>query len=110
MQLSDPSVLLREISEKQFQAQVRERAELLGWVVFTTWNSRHSPAGEPDLRLVHPVQKRIIWVELKTENGKVSAKQNEAIETLQEAGFEVFIWRPSDQDQIEKVLQGGKDK
>ena len=109
MKLSDPSVLLGEISEKQFQAQVRELAEALGWTVFTTWNSCHSPAGEPDLRLAHPTLQRRIWVELKTEKGKISAKQCEAIEILREAGAEVFVWRPSDWNQIVRILQGGTE-
>lgn len=42
------------VPEAGFQATVREYAESRGWWVFTTWNSEHSPSGEPDLRLVRP--------------------------------------------------------
>mgnify|MGYP001590122657 CR=1 FL=1 len=102
--LEDFSVLLLDISEKDFQATVRELAETLGWVVFTTWNSRHSPAGEPDLRLVHPHKRRMVWMELKREKGKLTSKQELAIHALQEAGEEVHVFRPSDWDEIVRVL------
>ena len=96
--------LLADISEKAFQQTVRDLAELCGWLVFCTWDSRHSPAGEPDLRLIHPRRKKMIWAELKAEKGRVTEKQQDAIETLTEAGQVVYLWRPSDWNEIEKVL------
>ena len=101
-----PDTINGLISEKDFQAAVRELAELMGWTVFCTWSSRHSPGGEPDLRLVHPIQKRMIWMELKSAKGKLTARQVEAIETLQAAGEEVYVFRPQDWEQIEKILSG----
>lgn len=94
-----------QITEKEFQATVRQMATAFGWHVFTTWNSRRSPAGEPDLRLVHPIKQRMIWVELKTEKGKLTALQKEAIELLEMAGEEVYVWRPSDWELIEQTLR-----
>ena len=89
------------ISEKEFQAAVRENAELCSWTVFSTWNSIHSPAGELDLRLV---RERVVWAELKRESGKTTKKQEEAITTLRVAGQEVYVWRPSSWIEIEQVL------
>lgn len=93
------------ITEKEFQATVRELAELRGWKVFTTWNSRHSPAGEPDLRLVHPTKGRMVWAELKREGGRLTELQREAIEILKEAGQEVYVWFPSSWASIEATLE-----
>ena len=99
---------LAAITEKDFQATVREMAELQGWTVFSTWNSRHSPAGEPDLRMVHPVWKRMIWAELKTEDGIWTPKQQETARILARAKQEWYIWRPRDRDEIERVLSRPK--
>ena len=92
---------LNLISEKEFQATVREYAKSQGWVVFCTWSSMHSPGGEPDLRLV---RERVVWAELKRESGKTTQKQEEAIAALEAAGQEVHVWRPSSWPEIEQVL------
>ena len=95
------------ILEKELQAAVRALAKLLGWTVFCTYDSRRSPEGEPDLRLVHPKLGRVVWAEIKREKGKLTDRQQEAILVLQEAGQEVYVWRPSSWAHIEKVLGGG---
>ena len=102
---SDPAALLGEISEKDFSQEVVELAEALGWTVFRTHDSRHSPDGEPDLRMVHPVLRRVVWAELKAANGKLRPAQLTAIETLRQAGAEVYVWQPADWEYIVKVLQ-----
>ena len=90
-------------NEKQFQVALREYAELMGWKVFATWHSIHSPKGEPDLRLVRPP--RVVFAELKSERGKLTPSQAEVISLLEECpGIEVYLWRPSDWDAIERVL------
>ena len=55
------------VSEKAWQNTVRKAAEALGWRVMTTWSSKHSPKGEPDLRMIRPP--RVIFAELKSANG-----------------------------------------
>jgi hypothetical protein len=91
------------VTEKQFSQQVVGIAHLLGWTVFRTWSSRHSPAGEPDLRLIRPP--RVIFAELKREKGKATALQEEALDLLRQCpGVEVALWRPSDWDNIVEVL------
>ena len=94
------------ISESDFAQSVVEYARATGWLVWRTWNSKHSPAGEPDLRLVHPGQKRVIWAELKSSKGKLTPMQEQAIETLQVAGAEAYLWYPQDWWLIEMVLKG----
>jgi hypothetical protein len=91
-------------TEKDFQAAVREYAELHGWTVFSTWNSRHSPNGEPDLRMVRPP--RVIFAELKSAKGKLSAAQAHVIDLLRLCdGVETYIWRPGEWPLIEGILE-----
>jgi len=60
-------------------------------------------AGFPDLVLV---RERVVWAELKSDRGKVSAEQQEWINALCRAGQEVYVWRPTpgDWEEIEMVL------
>jgi len=92
------------IPEKDFNHTVKSMAEGFGWRVFSTWNSQNSPAGEPDLRMIR--WPRMLWVELKTEKGKVSAAQEKVLSELMEfRQIEVYVWRPRDRDGIERILR-----
>lgn len=90
------------ISEADFQAQVVEVAKLCGWRVYHPWLSVKSAKGYPDLTLVRGG--RLIFVELKSERGYVSAEQHEWLDALTQAGQAVFVWRPRDWPLIEKAL------
>lgn len=93
------------ITEKQFSQQVVDLARLLGWKVYRTWTSIHSPAGFPDLTMVRG--DRLIFAELKSDTGKLSEKQADWIEALRETGkAQVFLWRPEQLEEIAEVLQG----
>ena len=83
-------------SEREFQARVIQLAESLGWRVYHTHDSRRSQPGFPDLVLVHPVQKRVVWRELKTAKGRLRPAQKEWLESLQGAGENAAVWRPDD--------------
>ena len=50
--LIDPEFIQRTMSERDFQGQVISMAEALGWLVYHTYDSRHSKAGFPDLNMV----------------------------------------------------------
>ena len=100
------SAVVDFVTEKQFKQAVIELAQVLGWHVFFTWSSLHSPSGEPDLRMVHPIQKRVLWVELKSERGKLTQAQELAIGMLLDAGAEAEVWRPRDWPRIEMILKG----
>ena len=93
------------VKEKEFAQTVVEYAKLQGWVVFRTWNSLHSPAGEPDLRLVKG--SRVVWAELKSATGQPTPTQVEVLEYLQVNGHEAYLWRPENWSEIEVTLGGG---
>ena len=92
------------ISEKDFRQQILDLAKLTGWKCYFTWNSLHSPSGFPDLVMVR--DRRQVFAELKSEKGKLTEYQLEWLKALQEVpGNEVFVWRPSDWENIVKVLE-----
>jgi len=92
------------VTEKQLQQAVIECAHLFGWRVAhfrPAWTEKgwRTPveadgAGWPDLVLVRKY--RLIFVELKTEKGKLSVAQEAWMEALRPlAQHEVYVWRPS---------------
>ena len=92
------------ITEKQWMAQVVELAGIFGWDHYHPWLSIHSPRGWPDLALCRPP--RLVLAELKSEKGKVSEAQDRWMDLLREcAGVEVYLWRPSDIDDVANVLR-----
>jgi len=99
-----------EMSEEQFRRKVRQIAKLYGWdMQYHTHNSRRSDAGWPDEGIAHTEHKRILFIELKTDKGRVTAAQKMWIDALQGIGMEAAIWRPKDIDLIVEVL-GPKQK
>jgi hypothetical protein len=116
----DPSLL----TESQFASLVVEVARLGGWKHFHPFDSRRSTHGFPDYVLVKGP--RLLFVELKTEAGRVRPDQEAWLEALSEveeamkiagtgvwrseARVEVFVWRPSDWPEIVETLTGRKPK
>ena len=88
--------------EKQFQAQVITLAQLNGWMHYHTYLSKRSPHGFPDLVLVRG--ERVIFAELKSQYGRLRQDQRKWLEALTPTGNEVYLWRPSDFPEIEKIL------
>ncbi len=131
--LTDHERELRAVSERDFQRQVCDLAELLGW----TWchwrplrNGRgiwqvpvEGPLGKgwPDLTLVRVRDRRLVFAELKRETEDPKPEQLAVLETLRDlAGessdtlttcIEVHVFRPSDladpveQSRIYRVLR-----
>ena len=91
-------------TEKDFQQQIKDMAELFGWWAFHPYDSRRSPAGWPDLVMIHRTTGRTIFVEVKTMKGRVSNAQSVCLELLGMQN-EVYVWRPSDLEAIEEVLR-----
>lgn len=83
-------------------ATVTDYARLSGWLVYHTHDSRRSAAGFPDLVLVRAGV--LIFAELKTAKGRLSFQQEEWLEVLRETHACVFLWRPADWPEIERVL------
>ncbi len=92
------------MSEKEFQARVVEAAKLYGWKVYHTYDSRRSTAGFPDLVLVQ--NKVCLFIELKSEKGRVHVAQKEWREALDQVRrVEAYICWPKDEDNIIKALK-----
>ena len=95
------------MTEAQLQTVVVGLARMLRFLVYHTRDSRGSDKGFPDLVMV---RERTIYVELKSEKGKLTPEQREWIAALKAAGEEVYVWRPAEwmDGTIERVLTGGK--
>lgn len=84
------------VTERHLQDTIVEVARYTGWYVHHHYDSRRSEPGWPDLVLLKPP--RALFVELKTETGKLRADQARVLELLQGCGLDVRIWRPHDLD------------
>jgi len=100
------------LSEAAFQKNVVQLARARGWIVAHfraslnqrgQWQTAVSGdgAGYPDLTLV---RERVLFVELKAEDGRVRPEQRVWLCALASAGVDVFVWRPSDWDVLTQVL------
>lgn len=105
-------------SETVFEGHVVEYARLRGWKVMavrrnvcvqradgtthrcTPW--LYDGEGWVDLVLVRD---RVVHAELKSESGRVMPEQKVWHDRLKKAGAEVYLWRPRDWPEIEKVLK-----
>ena len=95
------------ITEKAFLAFVTDVANAGSWLTYHTYDSRRSQAGFPDL--VMSKNGRVIFAELKTQKGRIRKEQQHWIDVLtQNPSIEVYLWRPSDSDQIIQTLLEGK--
>lgn len=109
------------IDEARLQAAVIDTARVLGWTVahFRPARTKHGWAtpvaadgkGFPDLVLAHP-NGRLIFAELKSLGGRVTAEQGRWLELLGRAAaktdqVDVFVWTPLDWPmQITETLSG----
>ena len=90
------------MKESELQARIVKLAESLGYLVHHEVDSRKSRAGFPDLVLCR--SDRLVMAEVKTENGKLTKKQAEWLNTLRKSGTEAYLWRPSDMPLIARIL------
>lgn len=119
--------LVRE-GERDFQRTVTELAEMLGWEWmwvrpmqtkhgWATGTSGTMARGWPDLVLVRTRDRRLIFAELKADDGKTTPDQDRVLELLGMLHFaadednpytatvQVHVWRPRDFDSMVKVLR-----
>jgi hypothetical protein len=90
------------IAEAAFMATVREAATLTGWLVYHTFHSKRSPSGFPDLVCVRD---RVVFAELKGPTTRVTREQKRWLDALAAAGAEVYLWRPDEWEEIQRVLR-----
>lgn len=106
-------------TEAAFQHAVIGLARVYGWRCFHAPDNRPglrtgrpqalaAPEGKgfPDLVLVRGAA--LIFAELKTRTGRVSAQQREWLEALEETECEVYVWRPADWDVLHMRLSSGQ--
>ena len=101
------------MKESYFQSQVIMLAKLHGWLVMHTraveirpgvWKTPlQGHAGFPDLVLAHQTR-GVIFAELKSDIGRLSAMQKTWLDTLDLAGVENHVWRPKDLHDISTRL------
>jgi hypothetical protein len=107
---------LTPVTEREWQGQVTELADLCGWG-WAHWRAARTvhgwrtpvsgPLGEgfPDLILCRQRDERFLLVELKSDGGRLSPHQVAVHATLRAAGLEVRVWRPRDWDQVVDELR-----
>jgi hypothetical protein len=103
------------ITEKQFQDQVIALAILHGWKAHHVrpgmtskgaWMTQvQGHVGFPDLVLAHPIH-GALFVEIKTLKGRLTEAQVDWLRTLDAAGLETYVWRPTDLHFIQRRLKG----
>lgn len=110
---AEPTNWVDIVTEKEFQATIIEMARAYGWLVYSEVDIDHyvlkTQKGWPDLQLVKPP--RIIYAELKKQNGRISKEQADVLAHLYLCAAAnpyllVKVWRPSDMDAIERLLRG----
>lgn len=111
---------LDAMSEQTFMDAVATRARARGFLVYharpartqrggaPSWETAvaYDGAGFPDLVLVHPARRLVLFWELKTKRGRLSDHQITWGEVLTAAGANYSLLRPADWDHIEGVLDG----
>jgi hypothetical protein len=91
------------VDEKAFMGRVTDYAKLTGWLVYHTHDSRRSQPGFPDLVLLRaPVA---LFVECKSERGRLRAEQAVFLDTLTACGCDARVWRPGDWPEVVETLR-----
>lgn len=90
------------MSEAEFQRQVVELAERLGWAVWHDNDPRRNAAGFPDLLLV---RERVVWMEVKRDGEGLRPAQAAFHARLKAAGAEVYVVSPRLWAEAERILR-----
>lgn len=102
-------------TEAELQQLVVDLAHTCGWksmhvrpsrVGEDRWATATSIPGWPDLTLLG--HGRALFIELKSEKGRVRPEQVEVIALLRAAGLDARVWRPSSWPEIEATLTRGR--
>jgi hypothetical protein len=95
-------------TEAQFEQAVTDYSKLMGWLSYHALDSRGSAPGFPDRVFLRAP--RLLFVEFKTETGRVSPEQERWLDELErvEAAnqhVETYVWRPAMWGEIQAVLR-----
>lgn len=103
------------MSEQVWQQQFVQLAGYLGWKHLHVrrslgrgrkWVTATNIDGWPDLHLWHETTQRTIYVELKSEAGRLRPQQIDVLGSLTRAGQEVYVLKPSDLELAKRILSG----
>ena len=89
------------MTEKELKSAVIKAAKAAGWRWYHVSDSRRTTRGFPDLVLLRPP--RLLFIELKSEKGKLRPEQHAWIGELNDCGIEAYVVRPSN---LELLLEG----
>lgn len=81
------------VREIEFQRRITDLCDWLKLTWHHETDSRRTRAGFPDLVIVGNA---VIFVELKSQRGRVSPEQQAWLDALMRAGVEAHVWRPDD--------------
>ena len=101
--------LIELVTEQRLQETIVEMAEYLGWETWHDNDSRRNKPGFPDLLIVHP-EHGAAWFELKSQAGRVRKEQRRWLDLLTAAGQRAYVVRPSQIDDVERLLRGEIDR
>ena len=95
-----------QATEAQLQRTIMDALELGGWLYSHHPDSRRSEGGGglPDLVAVHPKSHAVIFIEVKTEAGRLRPKQEEWLHALERAQVITWVARPSNLDDLISLL------
>lgn len=105
---------------RAFEQRVINLARACGWAVWHHADSRRQirpgvfvgdrdAAGLPDLLLVHPERRLVLFRELKFGTARLSQSQLDSLAVLLAAGADAAVWRyPDDWQDIVHVLGDGR--
>jgi hypothetical protein len=101
------------MNEAAWQQQVVDLARLTRWLVHHTRPARRADGtwstpiqgdpGFPDLVMIRG--SRVLWVELKSDTGRLTTDQMAWRDRLLLAGQEWYCWRPRDWPKVQKTLR-----
>lgn len=96
------------ITEKAFFSQVEDLLKRFQWEFEHTFEqsvyARRTTKGFPDIVACRPP--RLLFIELKSEKGKVTEAQQEWLDALKATGkVEVYLWKPSQFEEIVELLR-----
>lgn len=102
-----------EVTEDQFKNAVVDLAHYRRWLVMHTLPALNAKGrwrtplqGDKGfLDLVLARAGRVVIAELKSEAGRLKAEQKKWIEALSGGSVEVYVWRPSDMNEIQRILR-----
>lgn len=96
---------LSDLTEAQWQRIVTDTAQLGGWAVYHTHDSRRSPRGFPDLALARPPY--LVTAELKTDAraSRPTPEQRDWLTVLAACSeHHAYLWRPADWLGVQALL------